>query len=175
MCGGDKRGDAGALAGGCLGQWIWCWQPGAASCRTGWPRARRPPRGLSGCTQTQPATLERADPQINPERDAVVRAAGHKSSFPVRSACLLSRPDLATLEPRSATKEMGGAEPPGATHSAPCRARAWRGWRATDLLRSEHRGTLITSQRFATPGIYAASAATSAIRGIITQFKRQLP
>jgi hypothetical protein len=34
---------------------------------------------------------------------------------------------------------------------------------------------IITSQRFATPDIYAASAATSAIRGIITQFKRQLP
>ena len=28
---------------------------------------------------------------------------------------------------------------------------AWRGWRAPDLLRSEHRGTLITSRRFASP------------------------
>src|SRR5208337_4269466 len=40
---------------------------------------------------------------------------------------------------------MGGAEPPAATRSAPCRARARRGWRAPDLLRSEHRGTLITN------------------------------
>ena len=46
----------------------------------------------------------------------------HKSSFPVRSANLLSRPDLAAPKPRRATKEMGGAEPPGATRSAPCRA-----------------------------------------------------
>src|SRR4051812_46056630 len=38
---------------------------------------------------------------------------------------------------------MEGAEPPAATRSAPCRARAWRGWRAPDLLRSERRGTLI--------------------------------
>ncbi len=58
---------------------------------------------------------------LNPERDAVVRAATSqiKSSFPVRSASLLSRPDLAAPKPRRATKVMGGAEPPGATHSAP--------------------------------------------------------
>ena len=92
----------------------------------------------------------------------------HKSSFPVRSASLLSRPDLAAPKPRSATQEMGGAEPPGATRSAPCRARAWRGWRAPDLLRSEHRGTLVTSRRFASPDIYAASTAASSIGGIIT-------
>ena len=99
----------------------------------------------------------------------------HKSSFPVRSASLLSRPDLAAPKPRRATQEMGGAEPPGATRSAPCRARAWRGWRAPDLLRSEHRGTLSTSRRFASPDIYAASTAASSIGGIITEFKRQLP
>ena len=50
------------------------------------------------------------------------RRRPHKSSFPVRSASLLSRPDLATPRPRRATKEMGGAEPPGATRSAPYRA-----------------------------------------------------
>src|SRR6202030_2772347 len=46
-------------------------------------------------------------------------------------------PDLAAPELRCATKEMGGAEPPAATRSAPCRARARRGWRAPDLLCSE--------------------------------------
>jgi hypothetical protein len=35
----------------------------------------------------------------------------------------------------------GGAEPPAATHSELC-ARAWRGWRAPDLPRSEHRDIL---------------------------------
>ena len=59
--------------------------------------------------------------------------------------------DLAALKPRSATKEMGGAEPPAATRSTFCRARAWRGWRAPDLLQSEHRGTLITSRKTASP------------------------
>jgi len=39
--------------------------PGAASCRPGWPPARRPPRGLPGRTATQPATLEWADPQLD--------------------------------------------------------------------------------------------------------------
>jgi transposase InsO family protein len=109
---------------------------------------------------------------LNPERDIIIRRQPHKSSFPVRSANLLSRPDLAALQPRSATKEMGGAQPPAATRSAPSRARAWRGWRAPDLLRSEHRGTLITCRSFASPDIYAASTAASSIGGIITQFKR---
>jgi hypothetical protein len=40
-----------------------------------------------------------------------------KSSFPVRSTSLLSRPDLGVLMPRRVTKVMGGAEPPGATRS----------------------------------------------------------
>jgi hypothetical protein len=92
----------------------------------------------------------------------------HKSGFPVRSANLLSRPDLAAPKPRRATKERGGAEPPAATRSAPCRARAWRGWRAPDLLRSEHRDTLITNRRFASPHLYAARPAASSIGGIIT-------
>ena len=99
----------------------------------------------------------------------------HKSCFPVRSASLLSRPDLAAPKPRSATQEMGGAEPPAATRSAPCRARAWRGWRAPDLLRSEHRGILIISRKSASPNIYAARSAASSIGGVITEFKRQLP
>ena len=103
------------------------------------------------------------------------RRRHRKSCFPVRSDSLLSRPDLALPKPRRATKEMGGAEPPAATRSAPCRARAWRGWRAPDLLRSEHRGTLFTSRRFASPNIDAASAAVSSRGGIITRFKRQLP
>jgi transposase InsO family protein len=107
---------------------------------------------------------------LNPERDIIIRRQPHKSSFPVRSANLLSRPDLAALQPRSATKEMGGAQPPAATRSAPSRARAWRGWRAPDLLRSEHRGTLITSRRFASAP--AAATAASSIGGIITEFKR---
>jgi hypothetical protein len=51
---------------------------------------------------------------LNPERDAVVRAA--------TSEIQLSRPDLATPKPRRATKEMGGAEPPGATRRAHRRA-----------------------------------------------------
>ena len=45
----------------------------------------------------------------------------HKSSFPVRSASLLSRPDLAAPKPRRATQEMGGAEPAGTTRRAPWR------------------------------------------------------
>jgi hypothetical protein len=44
-----------------------------------------------------------------------------------------------------------------------------------DLLRSEHRGTLVTSRRFAFPEIYAASTAASSIGEIVTEFKRQLP
>jgi len=45
-----------------------------------------------------------------------------KSSFPVRSENLLSRPDLAAPQPRRAAEGMGGAEPPGATRSALLRA-----------------------------------------------------
>ena len=59
---------------------------------------------------------------LNPERDAVVRAATSQIRFSVRSASLLSRPDLATPKPRRATQEMGGAEPPAATRRAHWRA-----------------------------------------------------
>ena len=45
-----------------------------------------------------------------------------QTGFPVRSASLLSRPDLAPPEPRRATEGMRGAEPPGATRSALFRA-----------------------------------------------------
>jgi putative transposase len=56
---------------------------GAASCRAGWSRAHRSPRDLPRRALTQPATLERADPQLeavgavtlNPERDIIIRAA----------------------------------------------------------------------------------------------------
>ena len=58
---------------------------------------------------------------LNPERDIVVRAATSQIHFPVRSASLLSRPDLAAPKPRRATQEMGGAEPPAATRRAPWR------------------------------------------------------
>ena len=45
-----------------------------------------------------------------------------QTGFPVRSASLLSRPDLALPKPRRAAEGMGGAEPPGATRSALFRA-----------------------------------------------------
>ncbi len=77
---------------------------------------------------------------------------------PSRGAQRRRREEQSHPEPR--------AERPG--------ARAWRGWRAPDLLRSEHRGTLITSPRFASPDIYAASTAASSVGGIITKFRRQL-
>jgi len=65
-----------------------------------------------------------------------------QAGFPVRSASLLSRPDLALAEQRRAAEGIGRS---GATRSHAQRAvapRAWRGWRAPDLPRSEHRGTL---------------------------------
>ena len=58
---------------------------------------------------------------LNPERDTVVRAATSQIRFSVRSASLLSRPDLATPKPRRATQEME-AEPPAATRRAHWRA-----------------------------------------------------
>ena len=42
--------------------------PGAASCRAGWSRARRSPRGLPRRALTQPATLERTNPQLETSR-----------------------------------------------------------------------------------------------------------
>jgi hypothetical protein len=72
----------------------------------------------------RPATGNQSAP--SPSIRSATSSSGrqpHKSCFPVRSANLLSRPDLATPRPR----------------------------RAPDLLRSEHRGTLSTSRRFASP------------------------
>ena len=71
----------------------------------------------------RPATGHRL--ASSPSIQSVTPSSGRqrqKSCFPVRSASLLSRPDLKAPQPRSATKEMGGAEPPGATKSA-CQAR----------------------------------------------------
>jgi transposase InsO family protein len=75
----------------------------------------------------QPVTGHRLAP--SPSIQSATASSGrqpHKSCFPVRSANLLSRPDLTVPKPRRATKEMGGAEPPAATHSAPRRARMAR-------------------------------------------------
>jgi hypothetical protein len=111
----------------------------------------------------RPATGHRLAPSPSIQSAMLLsRRQRDKSSFPVRSANLLSRPDLAAPKPRRATKEMGGAEPPAATRSAPCCARAWRGWRAPDLLRSEHRGTLIT-----VGGLHLRTATPQAQRGIV--------
>jgi hypothetical protein len=55
---------------------------------------------------------------LNPERDTVVRAATSEIQLSGSISELLSRPDLATPKPRRATKEMGGAEPPGAARRA---------------------------------------------------------
>jgi hypothetical protein len=45
-----------------------------------------------------------------------------QTGFSVRSASLLSRPDLALPKSRRAARGLGGAEPPAATHSALLRA-----------------------------------------------------
>jgi hypothetical protein len=68
----------------------------------------------------------RAD-RVLPHQDAPVAApycqsGPRRSRFPVRSGSLLSRPDLAPLEPRRAAEGKRGAEPPGATRSAIFRA-----------------------------------------------------
>ena len=97
----------------------------------------------------RPATGQRLAPSPS-IRSATLSSARqpHKSSFSVRSASLLSRPDLAAPKPRRATQEMGGAEHPE-PRAERLGARAWRGWRATHLPRSEHRGILGSSRRFA--------------------------
>jgi hypothetical protein len=103
-----------------------------------------------------------------------------KSSFLVRLASLLSRPDLATPKPRRATQGMGlgREERTNRSHPEPRAARpiarAWRGWRAPDLRRSEHRGILGVSRRFASPDIKAATTAVASIGEIVTRPKRQL-
>jgi hypothetical protein len=80
-------------------------------------------------------------------RRVTLSIGSRKTGFPVRSASLLSCPDLAPPEPRRAAAGTGRS---GATRSHAQRApfaRAWRGWRAPHLPRSEHRGTLRTSRR----------------------------
>ena len=91
------------------------------------PLATRSTRMHDNATRTagvgRPATGNRLAP--SPSIRSATSSSGrqpHKSSFPVRSASLLSRPDLAAPKPRSATKEMGGAEPPAATRRAHWRA-----------------------------------------------------
>jgi hypothetical protein len=67
-----------------------------------------------------PGRINRNEPVELSIRSATLSSGRQprRSSFPVRIANLLSRPDLAAPKPRSATKEMGGAEPPAATRSA---------------------------------------------------------
>jgi putative transposase len=88
---------------------------------------------------------------LNPERDSIVRAASSQiqlsgsigqPAFPPRpgSTQAAERNEGHGIGPRRADQ----SEPPRATRSAPYRVRAWR---APDLLRSEHRGTLTTSRR----------------------------
>ena len=76
-------------------------------------------------------------------------AAGH----PRRTARAVALRAPATERNERDGEERSHPQP----RAARSRARAWRGWRAPDLLRSEHRGTLITSRRFASADIYAAS------------------
>ena len=73
-----------------------------------------------------------------------------QTGFPVRSASLLSRPDLAL--PQATARSGGDWEEQSHPEPRAARsfARAWRGWRAPDLPRSEHRGMLRIS-RWATP------------------------
>ena len=127
------------------------------------PPATRSTRTHANATRNagvgRPATGHRSASSPQSGARHLVRAATSQIQLSGSIGDLLSRPDLAAPKPRRATQEMGGAEPPGATHSAPCCARAWRGWRAPDLLRSEHRGTLFTSR---------------SIRKIVTTAKRQL-
>ena len=62
---------------------------------------------------------------LNPERDIIIRAATSQIllSGSIGEPAFPSRPGSARAA--SATQEMGGAEPPAATRSAPRRARAW--------------------------------------------------
>jgi hypothetical protein len=150
------------------------------------PPATRSTRRHDNATRNagvgRPATGHRSG--SSPSIRSAIPSSGqrpHKACFPVRSASLLSRPDLAAPKPRRATQEtgLGREERTNRSHPQPRAerpgARAWRGWRAPDLLRSEQRGMLITSRRFASPDVYAASTAASSIGGIVTGLKRQLP
>ena len=116
------------------------------------PRARsRNPQRWSGQTRTRKPV---GAVTLNPERDIIIRAAtSRKSRFPVRSAaaCL---PVLTRQRPRSrsATQEMGGAEPPAATRSLPCQREHGEDGEHRTFSGSEHRGTLITSRKSAISG-----------------------
>ncbi len=62
--------------------------------------------------------------------------------FLVRFESLLSRPDLTSrAAERNAGEEEERSHPE--PRAAPSSARAWRGWRAPDLPRSEHRGKMV--------------------------------
>jgi putative transposase len=114
---------------------------------------------------------------LNPECDTVVRAATSQIllSGSIGEPALPPRPGSAQAAARNAEDGIG---PRRADQSEPSAARSvartWRGCRAPDLLRSEHRGTLGTSRRSPSPDIYAASTAASSIGGIVAEFKRQL-
>jgi transposase InsO family protein len=78
---------------------------------------------------------------LNPERDAVVRAATSQIvlSSSISGPAFPPRPGSAQAAARNEGDEIGPrradqSEPPAATRSAPCRARAWRGRRAPDLV-----------------------------------------
>src|SRR5689334_9507138 len=72
----------------------------------------------------RPAIGRRSQPSPSTRSATASRWRWHrKSSFPVRPAGLLSRPDLAALTPRRAAQVMRGAQPPAATHSAASMAR----------------------------------------------------
>ena len=78
------------------------------------------PRRWSGRTRNwTPVTIV----TLNPERDAMVRltTSGSQLSGSIQLPAFSSRPD--DVAPRRATKVMGGAEPPAATHSAASMAR----------------------------------------------------
>jgi hypothetical protein len=85
-----------------------------------------------------------------PSARRIVNRVAPQTRFPVRSVTLLSRPDLAPPgrgAQRRGREERSRPEP----RAARSFARAWRGWRAPDLPRSEHRGTLRISRRTTPP------------------------
>jgi hypothetical protein len=96
---------------------------------------RTPGSAIRNAGVGRPATGHRL--ASSPSIQSVTLSFGrrlHKSSFPVRSASLLSRPDLATPRPRRATQGMGlgRGERTNRSHPQPRAerpgARAWRGW-----------------------------------------------
>ena len=114
----------------------------------------RNPRRWSGLTRNwTPVTVV----TLNPERDSQDGDIANPAFLFDRRACF---PVPTWQYPghgaqRRRWEERSHPQPRAARPIA----RAWRGWRAPDLLRSEHRGTLITSRRIAP----SASAAVPAI------------